>query len=205
METAEESENAIPSELKEKLAAFDTSLSDMEKVIRPWLEVPESELHEKLSPLDKAKLDLVGAYTINSLFWMYLNVCGEKPKEHAVKQELDRIRSYMTRVKDVQDKLTIMPHIDKDAAKRFQRNALWQAAKSQQGPDNAEGSAGTGEHSKKVATTGASSEDPIIVPGATPKKRKHKDDDEGYDDGTGLGEKQGEKQRKKKKKKKDKK
>ncbi|XP_060067578.1 nuclear nucleic acid-binding protein C1D-like [Ylistrum balloti] len=201
MATADMSEDNIPSELKEKLAAFDTSLSDMEKIIRPWLEVPESELHEKLSPLDKAKLDLVGAYTINSLFWMYLNVCGEKPKEHAVKQELDRIKSYMTRVKDVQDKLTIMPHIDKDAAKRFQRNALWQAAKSQQqATDNVEGSSGTGELGQKAAVPSASSEEYIYIPD-TKKKRRHKNDTEANGDDLALGETQKKKKKKKKYKK----
>ncbi|OWF54334.1 nuclear nucleic acid-binding protein C1D-like [Mizuhopecten yessoensis] len=202
MATADGSENSIPSELKEKLAAFDTSLSDMEKIVHPWLEVPESELHEKLSPLDKAKLDLVGAYTINSLFWMYLNVCGEKPKEHAVKQELDRIRSYMTRVKDVQDKLTIMPHIDKGAAKRFQRNALWQAAKGQQGTDNADGSVSAGDKlTRTTPVPGTSSEDVITVPGISVKKRKKRNDDEELGDGLALGETKS----KKKKKKKDKK
>ncbi|XP_069116102.1 nuclear nucleic acid-binding protein C1D-like isoform X2 [Argopecten irradians] len=200
MAASEENENAIPSELKEKLTAFDTSLSEMETVIRPWLEVPENELHEKLSPLDKAKLDLVGAYTINSLFWMYLNVCGEKPKEHAVKQELDRIRSYMTRVKDVQDKLTIMPKIDKDAAKRFQRNALWQAAK--QAADSVEGSTSIGEQSKKTASPASSSSDVIIVSGPSAKKRKHGDDK--GSEGMATRERQEEKPRRKKKKKKDK-
>ncbi|VDH98015.1 Hypothetical predicted protein [Mytilus galloprovincialis] len=70
-----------------------------------------------MTPLDKAKLDLTGAYTINSLFWMYLN-------------ELDRIRSYMNRVKDIQDKAKA-PKLDKGAAKRFVKSSLWEAAKKQ--------------------------------------------------------------------------
>lgn len=168
--------SSVPTELKEKLADFDNSLSDIEQIIQPWLNVPESEIHEKLSPLDKAKLDLVGAYTINSLFWMYLNVCGEKPKEHAVKQELDRIRSYMTRVRSVQDKLTVMPHVDKGAVKRFQRAALWQAAKGIQTTDATGGANSTAGSSKDVpgpSTRNVSN---------NPHRKRKADIDEGNDD-----------------------
>ncbi|CAC5401713.1 C1D [Mytilus coruscus] len=120
--------SGIPKELKEKLTAFDLSLTEVEKTLKYLVDVPQNELNEKMTPLDKAKLDLTGAYTINSLFWMYLNVCGINPKEHAVKQELDRIRSYMNRVKDIQDKAKA-PKLDKGAAKRFVKSSLWQAAK----------------------------------------------------------------------------
>lgn len=43
----------------------------------------------------------------------------------------DRVRRYMDRVKEVQEKLKDkieQPHLKKDAAKRFIRNALWMAA-----------------------------------------------------------------------------
>ena len=42
----------------------------------------------------------------------------------------DRIRSYMTRVKEIQEKEKA-PKIDQGAAKRFVRSALWQQAHSQ--------------------------------------------------------------------------
>ena len=41
----------------------------------------------------------------------------------------DRIRSYMNRVKDIQDKANA-PKVDKGAAKRFVKSSLWQAAKA---------------------------------------------------------------------------
>uniref|UniRef100_A0A8C9FV45 Nuclear nucleic acid-binding protein C1D n=1 Tax=Pavo cristatus TaxID=9049 RepID=A0A8C9FV45_PAVCR len=43
-----------------------------------------------LKPLEQAKLDLVSAYTLNSMFWVYLATQGINPKEHPVKQELGR-------------------------------------------------------------------------------------------------------------------
>ncbi|GFN82345.1 hypothetical protein PoB_000885100 [Plakobranchus ocellatus] len=122
-------EDGIPRELKEKLASFDTHLTDLESSLSPLLSIPRAELAEQLDTIDAAKVDLVSAYTINSLFWMYLNCCGINPKEHAVKQELTRIQSYMARVKEIEDKKKA-PKIDKSVSKRFVRSALWQAAQN---------------------------------------------------------------------------
>ncbi|KAK3780667.1 hypothetical protein RRG08_028115 [Elysia crispata] len=126
------SEDSIPRELKEKLASFDTHLSQLEAELNPLLSIPRAELADQLTTIDAAKVDLVSAYTINSLFWMYLNCCGVNPKEHAVKQELTRIQSYMTRVKEIEDKKKA-PKLDKSASKRFVRSALWQAAQKKDG------------------------------------------------------------------------
>ncbi|KAK6180986.1 hypothetical protein SNE40_008939 [Patella caerulea] len=117
----------IPTELKGKLAALDTSLTGLESSLEPLLKTSLSEMSSKLEPLDCAKMDLVAAYAINSLFWVYLNVNGINPKEHPIKQELDRIRGYMSRVKEIQDKAKA-PKLDKEASKRFVKSALWQAA-----------------------------------------------------------------------------
>ncbi|XP_060579171.1 nuclear nucleic acid-binding protein C1D-like, partial [Ruditapes philippinarum] len=126
-----EKRSEIPHELRGKVAAFDSSLNNVENEFEPLLKLSQIELNAKLSNLEKAKLDLVAAYSINSLFWMYLNVCGVNPKDHGIKQELDRIRSYMNRVKEIQDKEKA-PKIDVSASKRMVKSALWQAAQNQQ-------------------------------------------------------------------------
>lgn len=69
---------------------------------------------------------MMSAYTLNSLFWMYLITRGINPREHAVKQELERIRAYMTRVKDITDRKKAA-RLDKGAAARFVRSALYDA------------------------------------------------------------------------------
>lgn len=46
--TGESEDTGVPSELKETLAQFDASLSNVEKTIQPWLDVPESELNEEV-------------------------------------------------------------------------------------------------------------------------------------------------------------
>eukprot|EP00064_Thunnus_orientalis_P002818 superscaffoldBa00000218_g2826 len=67
----------------------------------------------------------MSAYTLNSLFWMYLVTQGVNPREHGIKQELERIRTYMNRVKEITDKKKAA-RLDKGAAARFVRNALYE-------------------------------------------------------------------------------
>lgn len=45
----------------------------------------------------------------------------------------ERIRNYMGRVKEIEDKAKA-PKINKDASKRFVRNALWSQVQSKQKP-----------------------------------------------------------------------
>ncbi|XP_041361492.1 nuclear nucleic acid-binding protein C1D-like [Gigantopelta aegis] len=128
----------IPAEMKKKLFSFNTALTELETTLDPLISCPHSVLSESLESLELGKMELVTAYTINSLFWMYLNVCGVNPKEHAVKQELERIRSYMKRVTEIQEKANA-PKLNKPAAKRFIKSALWQAAQNKgEKPSNTE-------------------------------------------------------------------
>lgn len=90
---------------------------------------------KKFTPLEVAKLDLVCAYSINSLFWMHLITQGVNPRSHDIKGELDRIKSYMGKVREIED-LKNAPKLKKDAARRFVRNAMFDVeAKNQQKRD----------------------------------------------------------------------
>ncbi|KAL7877459.1 hypothetical protein SRHO_G00041020 [Serrasalmus rhombeus] len=117
-----------PTEIEEYLTGFESSVSSVHSVIQTLMSVSKGE-HLKLDPLDQAKLDLMSAYTLNSLFWMYLMTQGVNPKEHGIKQELERIRTYMNRLKEITDKKKAA-RLDKGAASRFVRNALWDAEDS---------------------------------------------------------------------------
>ncbi|XP_006005192.1 nuclear nucleic acid-binding protein C1D isoform X2 [Latimeria chalumnae] len=77
-----------PTEIHEYLSAFESSLSSTDEMLRSMMSLSRNELLQKLEPLEQAKLDLVSAYTLNSLFWIYLVTLGVNPKEHPVKQEL---------------------------------------------------------------------------------------------------------------------
>ncbi|NXY34708.1 C1D protein, partial [Pomatorhinus ruficollis] len=109
-----------PTEIHDHLAAFEKSLGSVDEMLKTMMSVSRSELLQKV-----AKLDLVSVYTLNSMFWVYLATQGINPKEHPVKQELERIRTYIFFFLEITDK--------KKAAKldifffsRFVKNALWE-------------------------------------------------------------------------------
>uniref|UniRef100_A0A672H062 Nuclear nucleic acid-binding protein C1D n=1 Tax=Salarias fasciatus TaxID=181472 RepID=A0A672H062_SALFA len=62
---------------------------------------------------------------VETLFHLYLVTQGVNPREHGIKQELERIRTYMNRVKEITDKKKAA-RLDKGAASRFVRNALYE-------------------------------------------------------------------------------
>ncbi|KAL6102233.1 c1d [Pungitius sinensis] len=115
----------FPHEIEEQLTGFDSSVSSVKAMLDKLMSVPRSDLLQKLDPLDQAKLDLMSAYTLNSLFWMYLVTHGVNPREHAIKQELERIRTYMNKVKEITDRKKAA-RLDKGAAARFLRSALYE-------------------------------------------------------------------------------
>merc|ERR1712183_488450 len=116
--------------MKRKLDAFDLSLNNLESHLKPYLNIPANDIHDKISdPLVKARLDLMVAYSINSLFWAYLSTQGVNPHQHPIRNELKRIRENMGKVKLAEEKKK-MARIDTHAAQRFVRNALWQAPPS---------------------------------------------------------------------------
>lgn len=114
-----------PHEIDDQLSGFDSSVSSVKTMLEKLMSMPRNELLQKLDPLDQAKLDLMSAYTLNSLFWMYLVTQGVNPREHGIKQELERIRTYMNKVKEITDKKKAA-RLDKGAAGRFVRNALYE-------------------------------------------------------------------------------
>jgi hypothetical protein len=57
------------------LSIFQERLSSLEKQVGPLLEVPLADLNEKLSPLDQARLNVLLAYSINSLFFSTRRIC----------------------------------------------------------------------------------------------------------------------------------
>lgn len=140
--TVEEPE--LPEEVTESLETFHEALGKVDDTFKSLLETSVDDLKEKMNPLQSAKLDLVVAYAINSMFWMYLTTQGVNPRQHPVKSELDRIKKYMGKVKEATEKKEASLRIDKGAAKRFVKSALWQ-------PDTDKGA--TSETSQKEVET----------------------------------------------------
>ncbi|KAG8336013.1 hypothetical protein J6590_054063 [Homalodisca vitripennis] len=87
----------------------------------------ESGIYPKLSIEEKVKYDLFLSYSLTSLYWIYLRTQGEDPSQ--VKSELDRVKKYMDKSKQIHDRKS-MPRIDKAAASRFVRSGLWDPNKT---------------------------------------------------------------------------
>ncbi|XP_013917957.1 PREDICTED: nuclear nucleic acid-binding protein C1D isoform X1 [Thamnophis sirtalis] len=119
------SKEDYPTEIHDYLVAFETAVGSVDAVLKTMMSISRSELLQKLDPLEQAKVDLVSAYTLNSMFWVYLATQGINPKEHPVKQELERIRTYMNKVREIEEKKKAA-RLDKGAASRFLRNALYE-------------------------------------------------------------------------------
>lgn len=47
------------------------------------------------------------------------------PTNHSIRAENNRLKQAMARAQEIRDRNTIMPRVNKDAAKRFIRNSLW--------------------------------------------------------------------------------
>ena len=67
--------------MKRKLDKFDVSLNNLDATLKPFLNISSNDIQDKIpDPLLKARLDLMVAYSINSLFWAYLTTQGVNPK-----------------------------------------------------------------------------------------------------------------------------
>ncbi|XP_037672729.1 nuclear nucleic acid-binding protein C1D-like [Choloepus didactylus] len=115
----EEINEDYPVEIHEYLSAFENFIGAVDKMLKTMMLFLEiSELLQKVDPLEQAKVNLVSAYTLNSMFWVYLTTQGVNTKEHPVKQQLKRIRVYVNRVKEITENKKV-GKVDRCAASRF--------------------------------------------------------------------------------------
>ena len=116
----------FPVELIDIVKNFQGNLGDLEEVLRPFLKVSRTDLHDNkgLTALEKAELDCLSAFAFNSLVWMWLRTKGLNPKETEVKSELDRVKKSMLKLKEIQDK-DKRNKVDQGAAKRLVASGLW--------------------------------------------------------------------------------
>ncbi|CAH0490194.1 unnamed protein product [Peronospora farinosa] len=116
-----------------------------------------------LSPLERAKVQVSLAYTINALLFVFLKTQGVSPKDIRqthVKQELERVKAFIKKIKDAEE-LAKGPKLvlDKSASKRFIHSALSsdqmyadavETAKGDQ--ESTEAQVQTGEKGKRTTT-----------------------------------------------------
>lgn len=59
----------LPQDIKETLAQFDDSIGRLETALDPLFKTKLAEVSERLEPQDNAKLNILYAYAINTLFY----------------------------------------------------------------------------------------------------------------------------------------
>ncbi|OQU96459.1 hypothetical protein CLAIMM_02540 [Cladophialophora immunda] len=103
------------------------NLEDLEDNLEPVLSGALSATTKKLPLLDRAKLNVLLVYSIESLIFSYLRLHGVQAKEHAVFKELTRVKQYFEKIKQseaTQQSSRPTLSLDKDAAGRFIKHAL---------------------------------------------------------------------------------
>lgn len=95
--------------------AFQTKLADLEDSIDKTKNVLDTVLNvediSSLSARDRVTFDLFQCYCLNTLFWVYLRTKGIDPNKNEVKNELNRIKSYMVKAKEVSTNLMIINNV----------------------------------------------------------------------------------------------
>ncbi|TMW67431.1 hypothetical protein Poli38472_011051 [Pythium oligandrum] len=112
----------------EAFTSVDETLAAVEEHLKVFGEKPVDEFLAELSPVDKAKVQVSLAYSINALLYVYLKTQGVSSKDIRqthVKQELERVKGFIKKIKDTEE-LAKGPSLklDKEASKRFVNNAL---------------------------------------------------------------------------------
>eukprot|EP00743_Colponemidia_sp_Colp-15_P005202 GILK01005597.1.p1 GENE.GILK01005597.1~~GILK01005597.1.p1 ORF type:complete len:145 (+),score=27.61 GILK01005597.1:46-435(+) len=124
---------SLPPDVEKNLSSFEDTISKLETHLKPLFETDINDLSAKLSPLESAKLNVMLAYGMDTLFYLYLKTQGVSPLEHPIKGELDRVKSYMKKVKEASDAMdpqnpstTKGPTIkvNSEAAKRVVKHSL---------------------------------------------------------------------------------
>jgi exosome complex protein LRP1 len=97
-------ENIVPDlEVNEAVLSLEECITSLEQHLAPFFETPLDDITAKLTPLEVAKLNILLAYSLNTLFYgkilnyckgllnfltVYMRVKGFDPTEHPVKSEL---------------------------------------------------------------------------------------------------------------------
>ncbi|KAI8817617.1 uncharacterized protein EV422DRAFT_604385 [Fimicolochytrium jonesii] len=107
-----------------QMANFEKAVTNLTSLLDPVLDAPLDQLLATLDAFDRAKLEVLLAFALNTITFVYLRTQGHSTKEHPVKIELDRVKEYFKKLKDAAGLNKPTMRIDKGAAKRFINNSL---------------------------------------------------------------------------------
>ncbi|KAJ1830081.1 hypothetical protein LPJ63_000576 [Coemansia sp. RSA 2711] len=103
------------------------AVDQVQAALGPILSQPLNEILPKLTPIQRCELEALVAYSIDTLFWIYLKVNGVPPKEHPIMKELQRVQRYIEKINKAKDSETREARpmkVDAEAADRIIRNTV---------------------------------------------------------------------------------
>lgn len=113
-----------PTDVLPSLEHLDNAVDTLEETLQPLSE-NMSDLASKLPLLDKAKLYVLMAYSIESMLFSALRLNAVDAKEHPVFKELTRVRQYFDKIKSIEFPPPKPQNtLNKEAAIRFIRSDL---------------------------------------------------------------------------------
>lgn len=115
-------------DLPDLVEDLEVNIDELSDTLSPLLTTPISTTASSLPLLDKAKLYVLAAYSIESLLYSTLQASGVNAKEHAIFKELGRLKGYFGKIKDIEAR-PIAPEapktrLDVGAAARFIKHGL---------------------------------------------------------------------------------
>jgi exosome complex protein LRP1 len=115
-------------DLPDLVEDLEVNIDELSAVLKPLLDTQLSTTASSLPLLDKAKLYVLAAYSIESLLYSALQTSGVNAKEHAIFQELARLKGYFGKIKSVEER-SMYPaqpkaKLDVGAAQRFIKHGL---------------------------------------------------------------------------------
>jgi len=115
----------LPEDVIESISSLSLSLSNMQSHVASFLRCPLDDVTSALTGVEYAKLNAILSYVLNALFYVNLKILGVSPVDHPVRGELERVKLYIQKVKELAQKEE-KPNLrlNVEAAQRFLSSAL---------------------------------------------------------------------------------
>mmetsp|Transcript_48986 Transcript_48986/g.116517 ORF Transcript_48986/g.116517 Transcript_48986/m.116517 type:complete len:294 (-) Transcript_48986:13-894(-) len=92
--------SVIASESQAKVANTTAALGKVEAQLSGLLKLRVSDVLRNLAPLESAEFQVTMLYAVASIYYCHLLAQGFDPKDHPIRQELDRIQLYFNKVRN---------------------------------------------------------------------------------------------------------
>ncbi|KAH7405665.1 hypothetical protein DE146DRAFT_649380 [Phaeosphaeria sp. MPI-PUGE-AT-0046c] len=115
-------------DLPDLVEDLEVNIDELTEALAPLLNTQLSTTASSLPLLDKAKLYVLAAYSVESLLYSTLQASGVNAKEHAIFKELARLKGYFGKIKFAEERMNApaapKAKLDVGAAARFIKHGL---------------------------------------------------------------------------------